>query len=250
MNEKWRVIALSQNSGAMNMAIDEAVSHFVNSNESLPTIRFYTWKPSCVTIGYHQSMTDEVDTEKCKELGIDVVRRLTGGGSVYHDSDGEITYSIIARQELFEKGIIESYKQICAWIIDGLEELGLKAEFKPINDIIVNNRKISGNAQTRRANIICQHGTILYKLDVATMFSVLKISKEKISDKLIKSVEQRVTSIKNEGDIEFDLVYQSLLKSFTKNKDFEFGKLSEPEYQLAKKLEKEKYLTNDWNFKR
>lgn len=250
MVEEWRVIELSSHTGPMNMAIDESISHFVKLKQSKPTIRFYTWNPSCVTIGYHQSLNDEVDVLKCKDLGIDIVRRLTGGGAVYHDKAGEITYSVIAPENVFDQDIIKSYKQICQLIIDGFEEMGLNAQFKPINDILVNGKKISGNAQTRRGGILCQHGTILYQLNIPIMFSVLKISNEKISDKMIKSVEERVTSIKNENAMSLNESYRALLEAFIKNKQIEFGKLTKQEIEFAEKLVVEKYQTKEWNFKR
>ncbi len=91
--------------------------------------------------------------------------------------------------------IIKSYELICGGIVDALRVLGMpKAVFRPVNDIDVNGKKISGNAQTRRWGVVVQHGTVLVDTDIRTMFTVLKVSKEKISDKLIKSVEERVTT--------------------------------------------------------
>jgi lipoate-protein ligase A len=181
---KWRVIEYTQNNAAMNMAIDEAVCESVLEG-AVPTIRFYGWIPSAISIGYFQSLEKEVDLQKCKEMKVDFVRRRTGGGAVYHETEGEITYSIVAKEEIFPKGIIESYQVICQLIIDSLAKIGISAQFKPINDIIVNGKKISGNAQTRRKGILLQHGTILYKVDVEKMFSLLKVSDEKIKDKKI-----------------------------------------------------------------
>src|SRR3989344_7958179 len=176
---KWRIIPLSTQDAFLNMAIDEALCESVANGKASPTIRFYRWKPSAVSIGYFQSLRQEVDTERCKSAGIDVVRRRTGGGAVYHDE--EITYSIIAPEHLLPKGITESYHVICGWVIKGLENIGLVGEFKPINDIIVNGKKISGNAQTRRNGVVLQHGTILHGLDVEKMFSLLKVGQEKIA---------------------------------------------------------------------
>src|SRR3989344_3027262 len=162
---KWRVIPASERPGAMNMALDEAVSEGVKAGTAPPTIRFYSWNPSCVSIGYFQSIEEEVNLPECESRGVDVVRRITGGGAVYHDRNGEITYSVIAPQEMFPAGIIDSYKVICGWIIGGLSELGVQAEFKPINDVIADGKKISGNAQTRRGGVLHQLGTVLYDLD-------------------------------------------------------------------------------------
>ncbi|MBI3037247.1 lipoate--protein ligase family protein [Candidatus Woesearchaeota archaeon] len=248
---KWRVIDLTVNTAAMNMALDEAISEAARTKASLPTIRFYKWLPSAVSIGYFQSLKDEVDVDLCKRLGVDFVRRRTGGGAVYHDSNGELTYSVIAHEAMFPKGITESYHLICGWIVDALGRIGIPAEFKPINDIIAAGKKISGNAQTRRKGVLLQHGTILYKLDVATMFSLLKVPKEKISDKFIADVKQRVTSVTDiNSQISEQQLKEALVAAFTEGKEFEFGALTENEKATAEKLVKERYAADEWNFLR
>ncbi|MFA6035445.1 MAG: biotin/lipoate A/B protein ligase family protein [Candidatus Micrarchaeia archaeon] len=244
---KWRLVGLEQHDAFTNMALDEAVSEAVAAGASLPTIRFYTWKPSAVSIGYFQSLADEVDTEACKAAGVDVVRRRTGGGAVYHDELGEITYSIIAPESAFPKGIIDSYHVICGWIIDALDLLNIEAEFKPINDITVLGKKVSGNAQTRRNNILLQHGTILYDVDVRKMFSLLKVGADKISDKMIAAVEERVTSISKQGDSSRDELYAALKDSFTSGKEISAGAWSEAELARAKELAETRYRTKEWN---
>ncbi|MGB9635383.1 MAG: lipoate--protein ligase family protein [Candidatus Micrarchaeia archaeon] len=244
----WRVVRLSKNNAAMNMAIDEAVSNAVAEGHADPTIRFYMWEPSAVSIGYFQSIIDEVDVEFCKKNRIDYVRRRTGGGAVYHDSSGEITYSVIAPQYMFPSGIIESYKVICGWIINGLREIGINAEFVPINDVVVGGKKISGNAQTRRNGVLLQHGTILYDSDFDTMFRCLRISDEKIRDKMIKNVHERVTNIRSLADVDIKRLYDSLLKGFCDGKEFYFGELSTDEFIDANKLAMTKYCSDDWNF--
>ena len=247
---KWRVIPLHTTNAAMAMAIDEAVSESVAAGKSPPTMRFWRWSPSAVSIGYFQGIEDEVNLDVCRNSGIDVVRRRTGGGAVYHDYNGEITYSVIGPQKIFPSGIRESYGEICGWVIRGLADLGIEASFVPINDIIVGQRKISGNAQTRRDGILLQHGTILYDLDVETMFSLLKISKEKISDKMIKSVKERVTRVLDYKIVSIEELYKSLLKGFTEDKDFSVGSLTSDEIRRANELADTKYSDKTWNFMR
>ncbi len=244
---KWRILPLQSNNAYMNMAIDEAIADSVRMAKSLPTIRFYTWSPSAVSIGCFQSIGEEVNIDKCKELGIDFVRRRTGGGAVYHDSAGEVTYSIIGKQELFPAGILDSYKYICKSIIDGLYEIGITSEFSPINDITVEGKKISGNAQTRRDGVLLQHGTILYDLNIERMFDLLKVSKEKISDKAIKNVEDRVTMVRKYSGISLEGLYQALQVGFCKNRDFIDGTLSAEELKRATELAPN-YRSNSWNF--
>lgn len=247
---KWRVIGLESHDAYFNMAIDETLLERIKEKKSPPTIRFYRWSPSAVSIGRFQSMAEEIDVEKCREMGVDYVRRITGGGAVYHDTNGEITYSIIAGETEFPKGIRESYKTICQSIIDGLANLGVGAEFAPINDILVEGKKISGNAQTRRNGVLLQHGTVLYSLNVKKMFTLLKVSKEKISDKMIKSVEERVTCVSKFGDFSLNQLYGALLDGFTKGRDYEFGAWSKEELERTEGLRIKLYGTRKWNFSR
>lgn len=245
---KWRVVEMEARDACMNMAIEEAVWKGIKNGTSPPTIRFYSYKPCAVTIGCFQSIRDEVNLEVCRESGVDVVRRWTGGGAVYHDR--EITYGVIAPLNIFPKNIIESYRLICGWIVKALEALGIEAEFRPINDILVGGRKISGSAQTRRGGVLLQHGTLLYDLDLKTMFSVLNVSEEKISDKMIKNAEERVTCVRMHSDAGKMEVYEALVDAFTEGKDFEFGGWSRDELARAKELAEGKYRSDEWMYLR
>lgn len=252
MMQKFRLLLTKHNTGMMNMATDEAILSHVSDGEVPPTVRFYGWNPSAVTIGYFQSMKEEVDIERCKELGVDFIRRITGGGAVLHEN--EITYTVIAPQHYFSNDILTSYKQIGEGIINGLKRLNLNASFVPLNDIVVNGRKISGNAQTRKMKCILQHGTVLIDVDLKKMFSLLLIPDEKIKDKLIKDASERVTSINEETgkNNSFDEVVDILVDGFREalNGEFEIGELTYLEKEMAEKLAKEKYAKDEWNFKR
>ncbi len=244
---KWRVFPFGYYDAYMNMAMDHALMESVKKRGT-PVIRFYGWLPSAVSIGYFQSMKQVVNTKNCENYGIGMVRRRTGGGSVYHSNDGEVTYSVIAPETLFPKDIIKSYREICGWVINGLNNIGIDSEFKPINDIVVGQKKISGNAQTRREGVLLQHGTVLYDVDVVRMFSVLNVPDEKIKDKLIKSVEERVTRVLDFKKISKEDLYNALLKSFTENKEFELTGLTKEEKKRAAQLTKDIYRTKNWNF--
>lgn len=246
---RWRVIEYSQNDAYLNMAIDEAVSEAVGGGAE-PTIRFYGWAPSAVSIGYFQQIGVETDMRNCAEIGVDIVRRRTGGGAVFHDSQGEITYSVIAGEDLFPRDILESYRLICGWITDSLLSLGIKSEFKPINDIVVGGKKISGNAQTRRGGVLLQHGTILHSVDAQKMFSVLRVPDEKIRDKMITSVRERVTSISQQRVVSWGEAYEALMDGFTRGKDFTLGALTDDELRRARCLVDERYRTDAWNLMR
>ena len=244
----WRLVPTTINNAFENMAIDEATAESVGKEISPSTIRFYRWTPSAVSIGYFQSMEKEVNSRSCREANIDIVRRRTGGGAVFHDSEGEITYSVIAPETLFSKDLIVSYEEICRWIINGLHNLGINAVFSPINDILVNGKKISGNAQTRRNNVLQQHGTILIKPDIDKMFNVLRVSDIKIRDKLIKNVKERITSLSDHTHHSREEIEQAMISSFSHGKEISQSNLSEEERARAEELVKTKYATREWNW--
>lgn len=241
MNFKFseiRVLETGYNNAQWNMSVDEVL---MNSVKDIPILRLYGWKPPSVSIGYFQRMEEEVNVKKCNQLGIDIVRRITGGGAVLHDS--ELTYSFLARK--YPQNISESYRWICDAIITAINKLGLDAKFSPLNDIIINGKKISGNAQTRKKGTLLQHGTILLNADVEKMFSALKVPSEKISDKMIADVKERVVGLSKT----FDEVALALKSGFSEK----FGatliidELTKEEEVAATKLVKEKYSTDRWN---
>ena len=256
MVEKWRLLDTGLRDAFYNMALDEAIA-IARSKKLVPnTLRFFRWETSAVSIGYFQSMEEEVDIEACNRLGIDYVRRRTGGGAVYHDRDGELTYSLIVNEDhpLISRDFQKTYETLCSGIVRGLRALGVPAEFKPINDIIVDGKKISGNAQTRSMNVVHQHGTILRDVNPTLMFTVLKVPSEKIRDKMIKSVKERVTSVKNylKREVRFEELKNALIRGFEETFNIKLvpGEVTDFEEQTAIKLKMEKYSTREWNFKR
>ncbi len=254
MTENWRLLKTGYKNAYENMAIDYAIMVANSKNLVPPTVRFYGWNPAAISIGYFQSLLDEIDLDKCNELNVDYVRRITGGGAVFHED--ELTYSIVIpeSQPFITKNILESYGRICGAIIKGLNNLGIDSEYMPINDIISNGKKISGNAQTRKIKTLLQHGTILMDVDVEKMFSVLNVPNEKIKDKLISNVKDRVTSIKHilGKDISFNKIENSMKIGFEEEFDIylEEGTLIDEELVLTKKFESEYFSTYNWNYKR
>ncbi len=246
---RWRLIGYSEGDAASNMALDEAISESVSAGGP-PTIRFYGWRPSAVSIGYFQSLEKEVDVERCRMEGVSVVRRRTGGGAVYHDTAGEITYSVIAPERMFSKDILSSYREICGWIIRSLSLLGIESGFKPINDIVAGGRKISGNAQTRRGGTLLQHGTVLYSVDVERMFSLLKVSDEKIKDKMISAAKDRVTSVSALSGASRDSLYRALVEGFMEGKERYEAPPTAAETARATALAAGRYNSREWNWMR
>jgi lipoate-protein ligase A len=245
----WRLLPEGTFDGYTNMAIDEAIQERVADGAD-PVVRFYRWQPSTVSIGYFQRMREEVDVDTCEELGVDYLRRRTGGGAVYHDYEGELTYSIIAPEERFPSDVTESYREICGWLIDAFERLGIDATFAPINDVEVDGRKISGNAQTRRDGVLLQHGTVLYDLDPERMFSALQVDAEKISDKMIEGARDRVCTVRSASDATREDLRAALIESFVADRDYREDGYREDELDRAATLAEERYRSEEWTFKR
>ncbi len=244
---EFRVIFDGYSKATRNMAIDEALLRMVG--EVGPTLRFYGWRPYAVTIGYFQSIEEEVDLNVARSLGVDVVRRITGGGAVYHK--WELTYSIA--MPVPSIGVMESYRWIEKGIVESLKSLGLDAQLSGINDVVVNGRKISGNAQTRRFGGLLQHGTILMDLDVEEMFTLLKVPREKISDKMIRDVKKRVVSLKDLGiDVEFEELQKIFAEGFSKALGIHLYEENVPNevMKLADTIEVERYARREWNHRR
>jgi lipoate-protein ligase A len=237
-----RLLETGQGSASWNMGLDQALMSTVD--DSIPVLRLYGWKPPAVSIGYFQSLEQEVNVKKCQDLGIDVVRRITGGGAVLHEQ--ELTYSFITK--IFPINIRESYKVICEPVVMCLNNLGFDAQFSPLNDITVKNKKVSGNAQTRRNNVLLQHGTILLRIDIDKMFSVLRVPAEKIKDKAIHDVKERVMGLQ----VSFNVIATQLRQSFGQSFQAEVFKdsLKTGEIIEAKIMQKYKYGSHDWNYRR
>ncbi|MDQ3836495.1 MAG: lipoate--protein ligase family protein [Thermoproteota archaeon] len=237
-----RTLETGYNDAALNMAIDEVL---IENGEETPVLRIYGWRPAAVSIGYFQSMKEEVDLDKCNQMGIDVVRRLTGGGAVLHEF--ELTYSFITKE--YPRNILESYAWVCEAVVMSLQRMGFDARFVALNDIVIAGKKVSGNAQTRRNEMLLQHGTLLLGVDVDKMFSVLKVPSEKVRDKIIKDAKQRVTSLTG---ITFDDLTLSLKTSFAIKFDANLilDKMSTEEINRARRLAEQKYRSKEWNFRR
>jgi lipoate-protein ligase A len=243
MFKQIRVLETGCNPGAWNMALDETLLTNLVDHDN-PILRLYGWQPPCVSIGYFQSMEEEVDVLKCSNMGVDVVRRITGGGAVLHEF--ELTYTFITKN--YPANILESYHLICEPVVLCLDRLGYSARYVPLNDIVVDNKKVSGNAQTRKNNILLQHGTILLDVDVEKMFSMLKVPSEKIKDKMIKDVKARVTGINRS----FEDVASNLKESFAEifGSQIITDTLSSKEKKDTEKLVIEKYSSRQWNWRK
>jgi len=254
MTHPFRILQTGFHNAYFNMGLDEAILESVASGKTLPTLRLYGWDPPAISLGYFQGALEEVDVEACGLQGVDLVRRITGGGAVFHAA--EVTYSIVIPEghPLAPASILDSYSLLCSGIVTGLNTLRVKAEFAPINDIISGGRKISGNAQTRKKGCLLQHGTIILKVDVEKMFSLLKVPKEKALGKMIDDVKARVTSLSDilARDVEFEEVSNALREGFRRalTLDLEDGEPNQDELAAATFLAQTKFSTKAWIFRR
>ncbi len=261
----WRVLRLESHNAFMNMAIDEAILHERVAEKVPNTLRFYRWKPSAVSVGRFQKIPNEVNFENCSKLGVDVVRRISGGGTVYHDSEGEVTYSVVAKTEdMGSKDIAEVYTKVYAAISEALRMIGITADYSPGDakncpNLTVNGKKISGSAQANRSGIVLQHGTILLEVDLPRMFTLLRVPWADSCMRVVNVAKGKITSVKGElgHAVTPESAVNAIAHGFTvalnmqviENVQSTAGELTRQEQELSEKLYKEKYSTKEWNFK-
>ncbi|MFQ6073612.1 MAG: biotin/lipoate A/B protein ligase family protein [Candidatus Bathyarchaeia archaeon] len=254
----WRLLKLETHDAFTNMAIDEAIVTARIQGLVPNTLRFYRWNPSAVSIGRFQNVFNEVNVENCQEHGVDMVRRITGGGAVYHDSEGEITYSVIVKEEdLGTQDVVVAYNAICNGLIEAAKILGVNADFNPGDprncpNIAIDGKKISGSAQFHKGGVLLQHGTFLLDADLTKMFTFLRVPWAKTITDVICVARERITSIKHElaSNISVKEAHEALIKGFQKAFDTELNEeetLTTYEQKLAEKLRREKYTTENWN---
>jgi len=254
----WRLLKLETNNAFMNMAVDEAILRARIAGKVPNTLRFFRWQPSAVSVGRFQEIQKEVHVENCKKHGIDIVRRISGGGAVYHDYDGEITYSVtVATEDLHTGDVFAAYNLICNGLIEAIKIIGINADFNPGDpkncpNVSVNRRKISGSAQSYKRGVLLQHGTLLVDADLKKMFTFLNAPWAKTCIEVVNVAERKITSVKQElgSSISMEEVYGALVKGFEKTLRISLkeGELTSYEQKLTEILCKEKYSTDEWNF--
>jgi lipoate-protein ligase A len=234
------------------MAIDEAIFRLYDEIQ-LNTIRFYAWKPSAVSIGKHQRILDEVDLDTLQELDFDCIRRISGGGTVFHDALGELTYSIVTDTRNLQENTIEgNYYELSKLIFNPLEKIGLVLDYGKIHcpSVFVKGKKISGNAQARNGHTILQHGTILVKFRPEIMYSVLKARPGRTRESMVESVYQHITTLEEmlNKDVSPQGVAEYIIRFLTETKlsQFTFGELTSEEKLVTLKLASDKYESEEW----
>lgn len=254
MPHPCRILETGARSAAFNMGLDEAVLESVSAGAVPPTLRLYAWDPAAVSLGYFQGLHEEVDIEACHARGVDVVRRITGGGAVFHQA--EVTYSIVIPEHhpLAPHSIIASYEIICSGIVAGLATLGVVARFVPINDIVAQGKKVSGNAQTRKKGCLLQHGTVLLDVDVDLMFELLKVPQEKARGRIVADVKARVAGLSAlcGRPVGFEEASRAILDGFVRALDLDPlpGAPELAETARAETIARERFADSEWTARR
>ena len=201
MTDAWRILDTSPRPAAENMAVDEVVLKARAQGQVPNTLRFLQFSPRCTLVGYHQAVEQEIRVSYCEEHGIEINRRLTGGGGLFWD-ESQLGWEIFASQDhdtdqevRFPRRVDDLYELLCRGTIRGLEKLGVHAAYRPKNDIEVDGRKISGTGGTSLDGAFLFQGSLLVDFDVDAMLRALRIPTEKLKNREIESVRDRVTCL-------------------------------------------------------
>jgi lipoate-protein ligase A len=243
----WRFVDLGIMDPALTAATDEAILTFRSAGYAGNTLSFYSRDRPTVSLGYFEKAAECIDLDLCQELDIQVVRRLSGGSAIFTDP-GQIIYTVTIEADLVPENPKESYPLICGGVVNALRSLGIEAEHKPLNDVVVNGRKISGSAQTRKRGVVLQHGTVIVDSDLRLMMRVIRQrpGKPRNVDGMTSMTKELGRKV-DQGEVKmalvagFEKVFEVKIKS---------GTLSCDELELAKRLSEEKYGKEVFTFQR
>ncbi|WMM17335.1 biotin/lipoate A/B protein ligase family protein [Staphylococcus epidermidis] len=276
MTEIWNFINTGSKNPYYNMAMDEALLNFVSRGEIDPVIRFYTWNPATLSIGYFQRLQKEIDIDKVKEKGYGLVRRQTGGRGVLHDK--ELTYSVIVPESHpnMPSTVTEAYKIISQGLLEGFKNLGFETYFaiprskeerdklkQPRSsvcfdapswyELVVEGRKIAGSAQTRQKGVILQHGSILQDIDIDDLFDMFKFKNERLKAKMKENFVEKAVAINDISNqhITLNEMENAFEAGFKKGLNIDFKPLELTEKQLEEVQELEdKYRSEAWMYRK
>lgn len=232
----WRMIDTGLRNAAENMALNKTLLEGHQQRLSPNTLRFLQFTP-CALLGFHQSAEQELRVDYCQQNGIDIQRRITGGGAIYFDQT-QIGWELYLDKQTMGTADMEKIAaRICNAAAKGISRLGVDAQFRPRNDIEVNGKKISGTGGAFDGDSILYQGTLLVDFDIERMLRVLRIPAEKLSDKAISSARERVANLKEllgEAPSLHD-VKRNIMQAFAEEFDVEFeiaDRLSDSEQEL------------------
>jgi len=233
---------------AMHAALDEVLGRELAAGRRGPTFRFWEWEETAVVIGSFQSLRNEVDAEAAERYGVQVIRRVSGGGAMFMEAGNCITFSLVVPETLVDSMSYEaSYAFLDAWVLDALAEVGVRARYAGLNDIASPAGKIAGAAQKRFVGgAVLHHVTMAYDIDADKMLQVLRIGREKLSDKGTKSANKRVDPVRSQTHLPRAEVMSSFLQTFRSRYKVVDGALTADELAAAQELVRTKFATPEW----
>jgi lipoate-protein ligase A len=247
----WEIIPPTPLSTAMHVAIDEVLTRDVGEGRRNPTLRFWEWESPSVVIGSFQSLRNEVDPDGVSRHGVSVVRRISGGGAMFMEHGNAITYSLYIPQTLVDgMSFADSYPFLDSWVMEALAAMGIKAWYQPLNDIATDQGKIGGAAQKRLANGgMLHHVTMSYDIDADKMLEVLRIGKEKLSDKGTKSAKKRVDPLRRQTGLAREDIIAVMIETFRRRFGAVDAGLTEDELRRGRELVDSKFGTDEWLYR-
>jgi lipoate-protein ligase A len=246
----WQLIHEPPQPPALHMALDEVITAEVATGRRPPTLRVWEWAAPAVVIGSFQSLRNEVDPEGARRHGITVVRRVSGGGAMFVEPGNTITYSLSVPEALV-KGLsfADSYAYLDDWVLGALGDMGINAWYQPLNDIATDVGKIAGAAQKRIVEgqgAVLHHVTMAYDIDADKMTDVLRIGREKLSDKGTRSAKKRVDPLRRQTGLPREAVIDRMIGSFRSRYGLTGGRPSAEELARAEELVRGKFSTPEW----
>ena len=232
----------------MHVALDEVLPKEVMAGRRSPLLRIWDWDSPLVVIGSYQSLRNEIDAEGAAKHGIGVVRRITGGGAMFMEQGNCITYSLVVPTSLVEGLSFEqAYSYLDDWVMGALAEIGVKARYVPLNDIASEQGKIGGAAQRRFAGgVLLHHVTMSYDIDADKMGEVMRVGKEKLSDKGTRSANKRVDPVRSQTGLAREQLINGFLDYFRSRYDTRDSTYTEAELSAARELVETKFGTPEW----
>lgn len=228
-------------------AMDEVLLDEMAAGRRGPHIRFWNWTSNAVIIGRFQSVKNEINEDVAEELGVTISRRMTGGGAMLIEPQNAITYTIAAPESLVAgMSFAESYQFFDSWVLGALKELGVDAWYQPLNDITSTGGKIGGAAQARKKGIALHHTTCAYAMTPGILTRILRIGKEKLSDKGVTSADKRVGPLRDQTELDRDVIINHLIGYFRQQYGLKEDRFRPDELQRLETLVTEKYDTPQW----
>ncbi|WP_030667614.1 lipoate--protein ligase family protein [Streptomyces sp. NRRL B-1347] len=249
----WQLVHEGPQQPALHMALDQVITEEVAAGRRPPTLRVWEWGAPSVIIGSFQSLRNEVDPEGAARHGIEVVRRISGGGAMFVEPGNTITYSLSVPDALVQGlSFQDSYAYLDDWVLGALGDMGVKAWYQPLNDIATDAGKIAGAAQKRMVGpdggpgAVLHHVTMAYDIDADKMLEVLRIGREKLSDKGTKSAKKRVDPLRRQTGLPREAVIERMVDSFRGRYGLTAGKVGEGELARAQELARTKFSSPEW----